>query len=275
MPALAKRLGFMGGGEICEVLLHNILGSGIVEPGDIFVYDIRPERAAALEEKFGVVSRGGNRQVIESADYIFSCVRSEYVTDLVDEIAGVDMRGKVLVTISSGIPVALYESKFPDTAIARSLPNPPSKIGEGAIVLAFNAYCGAAQKEDVMSLFSPMGKCFVIREDQIDAATAITCLAPVLSLFQASVEASVLMGIDLKTSQEMIMQTMKGGLKVWEERPDRLAEILDQSATPGGITARMLYFLDREQFKYAVKGCIEEGAIRTKAFGDKIKEQIR
>ncbi len=87
-------------------------------------------------------------------------------------------------------------------------------------------------------------------------------------------EASVLLGVDLKTSQELILQTARGGLKIWEERPERLDEILAQSATPGGITARMLYFLDRERFKYAVKGCIEEGALRTKEFGDRIRENL-
>lgn len=274
MGAVAKRIGFMGAGEICDVLIYNILNNKIVDPENIFIYDIKRERLEYLQSKFGVVPVGSNAEAIESSDYVFACVRSEYAADLADEIADVDMTGHTIVTISSGVPMMLYEKKLKNVAVARSLPNPPSKIGEGAIVIAFNDLCSAEQKSDVMAFFSPMGKCFVIREDQIDAATSITCLAPVLSLFQASVEASVLMGIDLKTSQEMIMQTVRGGLKVWEGRPDKLAEILDQSATPGGITARMIYFLDRERFRYSVKGCIEEGAIRTKAFGDAIKERL-
>ena len=275
MAALTKKIGFMGGGEICEVLVHNILANKIADPGNIFVYDIRPQRLEELHEKYGILPTKSNLEVVASSDYAFACVRSEYTVDLADEIAGADMTGGAIVTISSGVPMLLYESRLPGVAVARALPNPPSKIGEGAIVIAYNSACNKEQKTDVASLFAPMGKCFTIREDQIDAATSITCLAPVLSLFQASVEASVLMGIDLRTSQEMIMQTMKGGLKVWEGRPDKLGDILDQSATPGGITARMLYFLDRERFKYAVKGCIEEGAIRTKAFGDRIKEQLK
>jgi len=275
MGALAKRIGFMGAGEICEVLIHNMLHNGIVDPGNIFIHDIRKERLEALRAKFGVVPVGGNREVVAAADYTFSCIRSEYVAEVAEEISGADMTGRAIVTISSGIPMMLFESKLQGAAVARSLPNPPSKIGEGAIVIAYNANCSEEQKSDIMSLFSPMGRCFVIREDQIDAATAITCLAYPLSLFQAAVEASVLLGIDLKTSQEMVMQTIRGGLKVWEGRPDKLAEILDQSATPGGITARMLYFLDKEAFKYGVKGCIEEGALRTKAFGDRIKEQLK
>ena len=120
-----------------------------------------------------------------------------------------------------------------------------------------------------------MGRCFEFDEDKIDAVTSITCLAPVLSLCQASVEASVLLGVDLATSQELIMQTIRGGLAVWEENPCGLAEILDKSATPGGVTARMLYCLDKTAFKYTVKYCMEEGALLSREFGRKISEKIK
>ena len=274
MSSFAGRVAFMGAGEIAEVLIFNILNNRIVAPENVFVFDVRPERVEHMKKRFGVSGAGSNVEALRNADYAFSCIRSEYAAELAREISEVNMTGRVVISISSGVPMMLYESKLKNAAIARSLPNPPSKIGEGAIAIAFNDLCSDEQRKDIMSLFSPMGKCFVLRENQIDAVTSITCLAPILSLFQASVEASVLLGIDLKTSQELILQTARGGLKIWEERPERLDEILAQSATPGGITARMLYFLDRERFKYAVKGCIEEGALRTKEFGDRIKENL-
>lgn len=274
MKSIGKKIAFMGAGEIAEVLISSILQNELVKPEDIFIFDLKPERVEYMKGRFGVTAAASNSEAIKLADYIFACVRSEYTIELADEISGSDMSHKALITISSGVPMMLYESRLKGAAVARALPNPPSKIGEGAIALAFNADCSEDQKSDISSLFSPMGECFVLREGQIDAVTSITCLAPILSLFQASVEASVLLGIDHKTSREMVMQTAKGALKVWETRPDKLDEILAQSATPGGITAKMLYFLDKEAFKYSVKGCFEEGAVRTKEFGDKIKSQI-
>ena len=71
------------------------------------------------------------------------------------------------------------------------------------------------------------------------------------------------------------MQTIRGVLKTWENDSDKIAQLLSQAATPGGISARMIYFLDKERFKNAVKGCIEEGALRTKAFGEGIKARIK
>ena len=264
----------MGSGEIAEVLISSILENKLTKPENIFIFDIKSYRIEYMKKHFGVSSVSSNCEAIKSADYIFACVRSEYTAELAREIENADMSGKTLITISSGVPMMLYEKHLKDAAVARALPNPPSKIGKGAIAIAFNSNCTELQKNDVMSLFSPMGKCFMLRESQIDAVTSITCPGPLLSFFQASVEASVLLGIDYNTSRELVMQTVKGVLKMWENRPDKLEEILSQSATPGGITARMLYFLDKEAFKYSVKGCFEEGAIRTKEFGDRIKEQL-
>lgn len=274
MSVHAKRVAFMGAGEIAEVLIFNILNNKIVAPENIFVFDTRPERVTHMKERFGVSEAGSNAEALRSADYAFSCVRPEYAAEIVRGIEEADTAGRAIVSISAGVPTSLFESKLKNTAIARALPNPPSKIGEGAIAIFFNSHCRAGQKEDIMSLFSPMGKCFLFPEEQIDAVTAITCPVYALSLFQASVEASVLLGIDRKTSQELVMQTVRGVLKMWEDRPGHLDEILAQSATPGGTTARMLYFLDRERFKYAVKGCIEEGVLRTKEFGRRIKESF-
>lgn len=274
MSVATKKVGFMGAGEIAEVLIGNILANKLVPAGNITIFDPNPERREHMKSKHGVNAADNNVQVVEASDYIFSCIRSEYVSEAVQEISGCNVDGKAFISISAGIPMLLFEKSLKNATVARSLPNPPSKIGMGAIAIAFNNRCNDGQKQDIMSLFSPMGECYALREDQIDAVTAVTCLAHFLSLCQASVEGSVLMGIDYKTSRDLVMQTLRGALKVWEQRPDKLSEILDQSATPGGITARMLYFLDQHEFKYAVKGCIEEGTLRTRAFGDKIKEQL-
>lgn len=275
MAKLSKKIGFMGSGAICEVLLHGMVSSGTVDTKNIFIYDVRESRLEELKARYGVNPAESNLEVIKSADYVFSCVRSEYAAELAEEIASADMGGRTLITISSGVPMMLYESKFKGLSAARALPNPPSRIGEGAIVIAFNKSCAEEDKRNIMSLFGAMGKCFEIREEQIDAATAVTGPAYPLSLFQAAVEASVLLGFDVKMAQEMVMQTIRGVLKTWENDPDKIAQLLSQAATPGGISARMIYFLDKERFKYAVKGCIEEGALRTKAFGEGIKARIK
>lgn len=275
MAVATKKVGFMGGGEIAEVLISNMLANKLVEPANITVFDLNPDRLAHMKAKFGVNAASSNVGVVGASQYIFSCIRSEYVAEVAEEIKNCDMAGRAIVSISAGIPIMLFEQKLKNAAVARALPNPPSKIGAGAIVVAFNSHVNEEQKKDIMEMFSPMGECYALREDQIDTATAVTCLAHFLSLFQAGIEGSVLMGIDYKTSRQLVMQTVRGALKVWEGRPDGLSEILDQSSTPGGITARMLYYLDQHGFKHAVKGCVEEGTLRTRAVGDKIKEQLR
>ena len=275
MSKLSKKVGFIGAGEICEIQLHSMLRSDMIAAENVFLYDIRESRLEELKARYGVNTVKSNPEVIKAADYVFVCLKPEYTVAVAEEISSCDMSGRTLITISAGIPMLLYEKKFPGLSAVRVLPNPPSKIGEGAIVIAFNKNCSEEDKENIKSLYSAMGKCFEIREDQINAATSITSPGYPLSIFEAAVEASVLLGFDVKTAQQIVMQTFKGVLKTWEENPDGISQLMSQAATPGGITARMVYFLDKERFRYAVKGCIEEAAIRTAEFGDRIKEQIK
>lgn len=264
----------MGAGEIADALISNMVSNAVAAPGDIVVYNRNHNRMHSLREKYGVTVASDNAEVVARSEYVFSCVRPEQTPALLDEIRRCDMSGRVLVSVSAGVPLQVFESAFPEAAIVRSLPNMPSKIGLGVIALAFNDRCDERQKDGVMALFSAMGKCFRLREDLIDVVTPTTSVVHFLAMFQACVEGSALMGMDYATSRELVMQTVRGALRIWEDRPEELGQCIDESATPGGISVRMLHFLDRYGFRHAVKECIEEGTLRTRAFGDAIRKRL-
>ena len=268
------RIGFLGAGEIAQVLVDGILANNLVDPDRIMAFSPMSGRHLLLRDKYGIAAASSNAEVIENSDYIFSCMRSEQVAGALRQVRRCDFKDRALISASSGTPIQVFESLLGDVAVVRSLPTYPSVVGEGAIAVSFNRLCSEEQKSGVMALFNPMGRCFILREDQIDAFTAVTCLPHFLQIFQAGVEGAVMMGLDLDTSRKIVMQTARGALRMWEEKPDQLGEMLDRSATPGGITARMLHYLDMHRFKDAIKGCVEEGTVRTRAFGELIRRQL-
>lgn len=266
-----KKLGFLGSGHIAQILINSVTSKGVVEPRNIYITDKIAELAQAKSEELGVNFCDSIADVFASADYVFMCVRSEHVAGVVDEIAsGSPFQGKTIISISSGIPVSLYRKKLGQVSVARALPNPPSKIGYGAIAVCLGGVTNEAARGDIMEMFSSMGDCFDLDEEQINIATAVTGPAPVLAFFESIIESSVLLGIDRPTSEKMVYKTIEGCLKMWEQSGD-LSRLLVQTSTPGGISVKQNYELEKGCFKATVKRCYEEGYLKTKKFSDTLK----
>lgn len=266
-----KKIGFIGSGHIAQILINSVTLKGVVEPGNIFINDKITELAKAKSRELGVNFCGSLSEVFASADYVFMCVRSEHVAGVVNDIAAeCSIEERTIISISSGIPVSLYRKKLGQVPVARALPNPPSKIGYGAVAVCLENVIDEGARADIMEMFSSMGDCFALDEEQINISTAVTGPAPVLAFFEAIIESSVLLGIDRTTSEKMVYKTLEGCLKMWEQSGD-LSKLLVQTSTPAGISVKQNYELEKGCFKATVKKCYEEGYLKTKKFSDTLK----
>lgn len=269
------KIGFMGSGAIAEILSQKMTASGVAAPEDIFLFDVSKDRLAYMKEKYGLSVCEEPKAMIAAADYVFMCVRSDNAIDMAKTLSAYDFTGKTIVSISSGIPMALYEKNVPGIPVARALPNPPSRIGHGVVAVAFNSLVNETQKADLMKIFGAMGSCVALGEDKINAITSLTGPAPVYAFFQGIVESCLLLGIDHKNAAKIAFGTVEGCLKVWENNMDNIGGLLAETSTPGGISVRQLYNLEQNAFKATVKECYEEGFLRTKAYSDSISALLK
>lgn len=268
------KIGFMGSGAIAEILSQKMTASGSAAAKDIFIFDVSSERLAYMKDKYGLTPCTEPGEMIKNADYVFMCVRSDNAIDMARTLPQYDFTGKTIVSISSGIPMALYEKNVKDAHVARALPNPPSRIGHGVVAVAFNAKVTETEKAGLMTIFESMGVCVALGEDKINAITSLTGPAPVYAFFQGLVESALLLGIDHKNAAKMAFGTIEGCMKVWEGSIDNIGGLLAETSTPGGISVRQLYSLEQNAFKATVKECYEEGFLRTKAYSDGITKLL-
>ena len=49
-----KKIGFVGGGAMCEALMGGLLAKEMLKPSQITVYDVVRERLHYLKERYGV-----------------------------------------------------------------------------------------------------------------------------------------------------------------------------------------------------------------------------
>lgn len=269
-----KKIGFIGGGHITEMLLSRLVSSGVVPPDRISVSDIDKARLGALRERFGVTPALDNRETFACSDLTLVCVQPQVVPLLVEDLKGVLVEGKALLTIAAGIPMKTYEAIGPGLAVFRALPNPPSKVGEGIIPYSTNSFVTVEQKSLVIGVLSVLGKCLPLNEDGISVVTALSSPAPVFHFMESMVESGVLCGLNRKDSLTVTCQTILGCLRLWESSEGKsFSDLIADASTPGGISVESLYVMDRRAFRGTVKEAYLQGAEKARRLGFGEKRQ--
>ncbi|MEA4872293.1 MAG: pyrroline-5-carboxylate reductase [Synergistaceae bacterium] len=250
---MRQKIAFIGSGHIAEILINRFIESGAAEGPSIVVSEPDLSRTAELELKYGISAAKDNADAADSCDIIFICVHPNVVPAVINDLISVNMEQKILISVAAGIPLSLYESSIENIKAVRILPNPPSRVGEGAVPMAFNGNVLPEERADVLALINALGRCFSVTEDKIDIFTSITSPAPLLYYFDSMIDSAVLCGLDYKTSVEMVYQTIKGCLKMWEESGADIKELITQACTPAGTSVESLRVMDRMCLRSAVK----------------------
>ncbi len=125
----------IGAGVMGETLL-----SGLVRAGRrvdrLLVGEKRPDRAAELEERYGVAVVT-NVEAATKADTLALVVKPQDMADVLAEIAPVLRPGQLVVSLAAGITTAFIESHVPEgVAVVRVMPNTPALVDEGMAAIS-------------------------------------------------------------------------------------------------------------------------------------------
>jgi pyrroline-5-carboxylate reductase len=263
-----RKIAFIGGGHITEIIITNLLRTKTIASKQLIVSDPRKERLDELEKRFGVATTMNNGEAVQWGDFVFINVLPQVAGDVISELAAPQIwEGKTLVTLAAGIPMDRYAVISSQLPIVRALPNPPSKVGAGAIALCFNRIVEGQEREDILSLFAPMGVTFLMEEKMINAVTSLSTPATVYLFIQSLIEGGVLSGMDRETSTQIAIQTIAGSLEVLKQEKETLGELIKKASSPGGISEECLRTLDKWSFRTAVSEAVQKGKEKADSFG--------
>ena len=262
-----KKIAFIGGGHITEILIDNMTRTQTVRPDQLLVSDPDATRQNILSQKFSTSNARNNPDAVQKGDMVFINVRPQVVDDVITELIreGVPTR-KILITLAAGVPIKKYLELGTNLPIVRAVPNPPSQIGEGIIALTFNMHVSENQKRDINRLFAPMGKCLELGEDHLNAVTSLSSPAAFFLFFQAMIDAGIKCGLDRNLSTEIVYQTLHGSLEVWKQRKVSPHDLMLEASTPGGISEEIIHILNQYSFPSAIKDSVYWGMLKAGKF---------
>ena len=242
----------LGCGSMGTAILAGMLHKDI-EASDVKVTVRRTESAEALAKKYHVTAfateyqPNANSLAVEGSKLVILAVKPTYITQVIDEIAGVLAEDALVVSVAAGITTATMEEHLPKgVAVVRAMPNTPALIGRGVTGISAGSRATTEQIASVEELFATVGKSLVIPEEQIDALSTISGSGPayVFYFIEEFIKTAVKHGFSQEQAYLMVSETFQGAAELLVKSQGDPAELRRQVTSPNGTTMKAVAVLE-------------------------------
>ncbi len=257
----------IGTGVIGRAIVDSLLKSKY--DGKMTATEIDLEKIRDLEKR-GVAITSDNKKAVKASEVIFLCVKPNAVENVLKEIKN-ELVGKLLISTAATVPIKFYKRIVPKAKFVRTMPNVALLVQE-----AFIGYCcdddvTQEEKEKVKEILGVMGIHMEVKEQYMDAITALSGSAPgyISIIIEALMYAGLKVGLPRDLSFYSSAQSVLGTAKLVLESGQHVAQIRDMVTTPGGTTIEAIYELEGGQIRQALMRAVEAATKKS----EKIRKQ--
>ena len=252
----------VGFGNMGGALVERWLARGVITREAVVVYDVAPERAAAL----GLRTVTDASALSTACDTLLLAVKPQVLGAVAPSLAHLDP--SLTLSVLAGTSVeALRNAGVPGQTLVRAMPNTAAKIGASATVLYSESGSAAGNRALAEALFSAVGTCaWVEREALMHAATAVVGSGPafVYMLAEALADAGVAGGLPRQTAQQLVAAMLSGAGQLLAQEPSAAAALKDAVASPAGTTIAGIEALERYAFRGAAMAAVDAAIARSR-----------
>ncbi|MEU9076700.1 pyrroline-5-carboxylate reductase [Kitasatospora sp. NPDC004745] len=263
--AHGQKIAFLGTGKIGEALLSGLLRAG-KDPADVLVTARRPERAAELAARHGVVVVS-NAEAAKLADTLILAVKPQDMGSLLEELAPHVAADRLVISAAAGVPTAWFEERLAaGTPVVRVMPNTPVLVDEGMSVISGGSHATEEHLERAEEIFSSVGKALRLPESQQDAATALSGSGPAYFYFlvEAMTDAGILLGLPRQVAHDLIVQSAIGASVMLRDSGEHPVKLREAVTSPAGTTIAAIRELENHGVRAALLGALEAARDRSR-----------
>lgn len=256
---------FIGGGRITSALVAGLRRAG--HRGAIVVHDRNAEKLRALQRDFGVEVERDLQAAVARADMLIIAVRPASVAEMLDDIARCAGASRLLaVSLAAGIPLKKLRPRLnPRVRWARALPSPICRIGRGLTAVTFARNVSASDRKRVRAFFDQVGLVLEIAESRFNAFNATYSPGHGYHALATLAKAAQDNGLDRKMALTAAAHALAEAILYWRESGQKLSNLLQEAATPGGTTAATLAAMDAAGYKTAIERGLAAGIRQAQA----------
>lgn len=205
---------------------------------------------------------------MQAADVLIIACKPQQFDDLVNDLKDLfDLSQKHIVSIMASISVESIQKKLNINKVTRVMPNTPSLMQEGISLIFHSDGLDKIEQNKIEQYFSACSKIYPLSSEKtFDEVTTITGSGPayIFEFANTLITKNKSFGVDEKTSQEMVIQLLKGSLALMEANKDRpLQELIDQVTSKGGVTIEAIKTYRENELDHITSQAIDKAVARS------------
>ena len=268
---LNTRIGFIGGGVMCEAILKGLLTARVAATPHIVVSDPLEHRRSDLLSKYGVKTTASNIEAVTGAEIIILAVKPQQAAAVLRDLRARIDSTALVISIIAGVTVETLQSGIGAMQpVVRVMPNTPAQIGEGASGWTATANVTVEQRNQAETILSALGRhAYFESEHYIDMVTGVSGSGPayVFLFIEAFIDAAVRIGLPRQSAEMLVLQTVKGSTLYYEQSKAHPAQLKNQVTSAGGTTAAGLHALEAGAFRATIENAVEAAFRKSEQLG--------
>jgi len=245
------QVAFVGAGKMASAMVRGVLSRQLYQPAQIGCICGTDPTGPALAAQTGIIYEADPAKLLGAADIVVLACKPQQLATL-DATYVTQTKGKLLLSILAGTPLAKLAAKLPHTRnLVRAMPNTPGQIGAGITAYSARTALSAADHQIVENILGSLGPVLELPESDIDAVTAVSGSGPAyLFEFVAAFRAAALAtGLPPAIAEKLALETVRGSIKLLEATSEDPEKLRDAVTSPGGTTEAALKVFQAGNFR--------------------------
>ena len=264
-----KRIGFIGGGAMCEAMIGGLLHKGLLKPEQITVNDVASSRLTLLQQQHAVKTTDSATKVAGESEILFLTVKPQVMATVLSNIGKVVPKKTIVVSIAAGIKIATMEKYLLGVPVIRVMPNTPVAVGEGMSAVARGTHADEKTAQLISEMFAAVGRSVVVEESMMDAVTGLSGSGPAFFflMLDALSDAGVRVGFSRQNALLLSAQTMLGAAKMVLETGEHPGKLKDMVTSPGGTAITGVHMLETHSIRASLIEAVVAATARSRDMG--------
>ncbi len=265
-------LGILGAGNMAEAIARGVIARGLFKASQIIAADPVAARRELFAKQLQITAIENNAEVARQSKVVLLSTKPYQMKEALAPVGSVMSEATLVVSIAAGITskaIAEALGTGKKWRVVRTMPNTPMLVGEGMVAISAGVGATAEDMAAARKIFEAAADVIEVREDQIDAVTALSGSGPAYFYFlvESLIRAGVEMGLSPEHSHKLAVKTAIGSGKLLAASTESPSELRRKVTTPGGTTHAAISHMESQKFDQIVIDALKAAQRRGRELG--------
>lgn len=202
-------------------------------------YDVDEKKHRDIAKRHNTKKASSAAELVRDCDIIILAVKPQDIEGLMGEISPELAGSKVLISIAAGVSTSYLErAAAKKVAVIRVMPNMPALVGGGISAICKGRSATYSAMAQTKAIFNKVGEVVEVKEDLMDAVTAISGSGPAyfFYLVEVLIKAGVDLGLKRAVAAKLAVETILGSARILKETGEDPALLRARVTSKGGTT---------------------------------------